>query len=202
MKRFPAWLFIAVVTLLPITAIAIVKWYQNKYTPLPVLAGKAHRIADFRLTSQYNNAVSLKNWEGKIVVANFFFTHCPVICPKMVRNLKKVQGVYINDTEVLFNSFTVDPERDSVGQLRRYADRMNIRGSWLLLTGDKKEIYKLARKSFLVTATDGDGGSQDFIHSDMLVLIDGQKSIRGYYAGTDEKEANRLIGDIEKLKKE
>ena len=181
MKKYGLWLFIAAVTIIPVMLFAVVKWYENKYTKLPVLGGEGHTIANFRLVNQHGGYTSLQDWDNKIVVADFFFTHCPVVCPKMTRSLKKVQEVYINDKEFSISSFSVDPERDSASQLEQYAEKMNIQHDWQLLTGDKKEIYKLARKSFLVTVTDGDGGPQDFIHSELLVLIDKQKRIRGNF---------------------
>ncbi len=199
MTKYSYWLFIALVMIVPVTVFAMVKWYENNYTALPVLGGENHRIADFTLADQHGSIVSLKNWENKIVVADFFFTHCPVICPKMTRSLKKVQAVYNSNTQLQLASFSVDPERDSVRQLKKYAERMDVAGNWLLLTGSKKELYKLARKSFLVTATDGDGGPQDFIHSELLILIDKQKRIRGFYNGTIALEVDELIRDISRL---
>jgi len=196
------WLFVGAVVILPITVFAIVKWYENNYQRLPVLGGNDHIIAGFTMRDQQGNSTGLESWEDKIVVADFFFTHCPTICPKMTRNLKRVQERFINDNIILINSFTVDPERDSVSRLSAYASQFNISGNWKLLTGDKTEIYRLARKSFLITATDGDGGPNDFIHSDKLVLIDKHKRIRGFYGGTSEAEVDQLIRDIQKLKKE
>ncbi|WP_121354406.1 SCO family protein [Flavisolibacter nicotianae] len=201
MKKYSHWLFIAIVVILPVTVYALVKWYQDRYTALPVLLEENHHVTSYALINQQGRSATLKDWDNKIVVANFFFTHCPVVCPKMVRNLKTVQAAYRNDSTLLLVSFSVDPERDSASQLHSYANRMNIAGNWLLLTGNKKEIYKLARQSFRVVATDGDGGPQDFIHSDKLVLLDRQKRIRGYYSGTDEKETERLIRDIGRLQK-
>ena len=202
MKKYSIWLFVAAVVILPLTVFAVVKWFENTYTPLPVLGGENHRIADFRLTNHDNSLASLKNWDGKIVVADFFFTRCPVICPKMTRSLKNVQALYGGDAELVFTSFTVDPEADSVQRLQEYAKKMDIRNNWKLVTGNKKEIYKLARKSFLVTATDGDGGPDDFIHSELLILVDKQKRIRGYYNGTVKAEVDDLALDIARLKKE
>ena len=117
--------------------------------------------------------------------------------------MKLVNEEFKNDNSILLNSFSVDPERDSATQLKTYADRFGIvTAKWDLLTGDKREIYKLARNSFMIVATDGDGGPNDFIHSERLVLIDAQKRIRGYYDGTSDKEVKQLVNDIKKLKHE
>jgi protein SCO1/2 len=201
-------LFVILVFVIPVIAYLTINWYEKKFSDLPVLgpvknAGGQniqHTISEFSLYSQDNRSVTLDEWNDKIVVANFFFTHCPVVCPAMVKQLKKVQDVFIDDPNILITSFSVDPERDSVAQ---FAARMGVLDTnWLLLTGEKKQIYRLARNSFLVVATDGDGGPTDFIHSEKLVLIDRQKRIRGYYQGTNEKEVEQLIIDIKKLKDE
>lgn len=192
----------AALTILPISIFALLKWYRQEYMQLPVKGGETHRIADFALTNQFGEPVTLRNWENKIVVADFFFTHCPVICPKMTKSLKRVQQAYSKEDGLSFNSFSVDPQRDSVGQLQRYAKQMAIHGNWNLLTGDKKLIYSLARESFLLTATKGDGGAEDFIHSELLVLIDRQKRIRGYYNGTVPDQVDRLVNDIARLRTE
>lgn len=163
LKKYSIWVFVAVVVLLPMGVFALVKWYEHSFTKLPVLGPPEHTIADFRLTNQHGTTTSLKDWDDKIVVANLFFTHCPVVCPKMMRNLKTVQQLYGNEKELMLTSFTVDPERDSATQLKRYASKMNIENNWILITGSKKEIYKLARKSLLLVATDGDGGAEDFL---------------------------------------
>jgi protein SCO1/2 len=199
MKKHGYWLFIALVIVAPVTIYAAAKWYQHQFAGLPVLVNREHRVVDFNLVNQHGQSVSAKDCDNKIVVADFFFTHCPVVCPKMTRNLKKVQDVYRNDKNVLIASFSVDPERDSLAQLQQFAQRMKVDGAWHLLTGSKKEIYRLARKSFFLTVTDGDGGPRDFIHSERLVLLDKQGCIRGYYKGTDEAEVSTLIRDIARL---
>jgi protein SCO1/2 len=179
---------------------AVINWYERTVQSLPVLINNEHTIAGFELTNQRGNNSTTEEWKDKIIVANFFFTHCPVICPKMTANLKEVQEVFKGEENLMFISFSVDPERDSVAQLKKFAKRFNLdERNWQLLTGPKKEIYRLARKSFQVVATDGDGGDDDFIHSDQLILIDTKKRIRGYYEGTEEKEAAQLIKDIKKL---
>lgn len=192
------------VFILPATAYALLTLYEKKFEPLPIIGKtKDHPISDFQLTNQNGESKSLVNWENRIVIADFFFTHCPSICPKMTNSLKKIQAAYTHDQHILINSFTVDPERDSAAQLKKYCERFGINNeNWDLLTGNKKDIYKLARNSFMIVATDGDGGPADFIHSEKLVLVDRQKRIRGYYNGTDEKEVNQLIHDIKKLKDE
>jgi protein SCO1/2 len=204
-------LFLIAAIALPFAAYAVLTFYENKFQRLPVygeakkINGKKieHHIADFSFTNQDGKIVTSASWSGKIVVANFFFTRCPSICPKMMVNMKKTEEYFRNDPEILFNSFSVDPENDSVKRLKSHASSFNINtDNWSLLTGNKKEIYKLARNSFLVVATNGDGGPTDFIHSDKLILIDTEKRIRGYYDGTDEKEVNKLINDIKKLKNE
>ena len=202
-RKHSIWLFVAVVVMLPILAFAVVDWYEKNYQQLPIFGSNQHTISDFKMTNQQGRIITNKNWEGKIIVADFFFTHCPSICPKMTRNLKTVQQNFLNDGQVQINSFSVDPERDSVGRLSFYASQFNIKNdNWNLLTGSKKDIYRLARKSFLVVATDGDGGPNDFIHSDRLVLVDTKKRIRGFYDGTNESETGQLIKDIRKLKAE
>jgi protein SCO1/2 len=158
-------------------------------------------LSDFQLLNQKGQTTTTAPWEGKIVVAHYFFTHCPAICPKMIYNLKRVQA-YAPISNLQISSLSVDPERDSVQRLKQFAAQFDIKGDWNLLTGDKKQLYRLARKSFLVVATDGDGGPEDFIHSDKLVLIDQQKRIRGFYDGTDEAATNQLIKDIQRLAKE
>ncbi|HEX6333584.1 MAG TPA: SCO family protein [Flavisolibacter sp.] len=194
------WLFFATVILVPFGIYGVVKWYEHRFTTLPVLYDGA-RIADFRMVNQDGDTITLENWENRIVVADFFFVNCPVVCPKMTRSLKRVQQSLGNDSSVQINSFSVDPFRDSVPKLRRYAEQMDIRRNWNLMTGDKREIYRLARNSFRVVATDGDGGPDDFIHSELLILVDTQKRIRGYYNGTIPAEVDELIRDIARLKK-
>ena len=196
-------LFVFFVLVIPFTAFAVYRFYQDKIQKLPVLGGKDHHIEEFHLIDQQGRTKSTQDWKGHIVVANFFFTHCLIVCPKMMNNLKTVSDHFQNNDKIKINSFSVDPLHDSVAQLQKYILQLGIpTARWDLLTGNKREIYKLARNSFEVVATDGDGGPDDFIHSDKLILIDPQKRIRGYYDGTDKKEISQLIQDIKKIENE
>ena len=199
LKKYSISLIIAVVLITPIMVFAVLHWIENKGRTLPVYSGENSSVSDFMLTNQHGKTVTLHNWKHKIVVAGFFFTHCPVICPKMTRNLKKVQAAFSRRENIQFNLFSVDSERDSVVQLKLFADRFGLSGDWHLLTGDKAVIYRLARKSFSVAANDSDGSKHDFMHSDKLVLLDTQHRIRGYYSGTSDKDILLLINDIKKL---
>lgn len=201
-KTFGPWLFIFLVLLMPSAVFGLVKWIEYRYTPLPVIGNADHRMGAFRLTNQQGQIRSREEWKGKMVVAHLFFTHCPVVCPKLIRSMKTVQQAFGNDPGLLLASFSVDPGRDSSGRLQQYARQMGISGNWQLLTGSKPEIYRLARKSLLLVATDGDGGPADFIHSELLVLLDGEGRIRGLYKGTEPKAVEALLRDINRLKRE
>jgi protein SCO1 len=194
------YFFVIGVIVLPVVAFGIIQWYEWRFQRLPVLGPKNHVVGNFSFKNQLGENLSQDDWKGKIVVANCFFTSCPSICPKMMSVLQKVQSN--TGKNILISSFTVDPERDSVGKLKTYADKHGIKTGWFLITGDKIALYKFARTDLMIDATDGDGGSGDFIHSSRLVLIDPLKQIRGYYAGTDEKDVERLIHDIKKLQNE
>jgi protein SCO1/2 len=200
-RKYTMHLFVVAIVLIPVVVFAIVQWTEQRFQTLPVIGEKGHLVSGFNAADQGGKSRGINDWSGKIVVANFFFTHCPVICPKMVYQLKRVQA-YSEVDNLMIASFTVDPERDTVARLSAYAQKFEIAGNWSLLTGDKKEIYRLARKSFLLVATDGDGGPDDFIHSERLVLVDQEKRIRGFYNGTDENEVNKLVKDIKKLAEE
>src|SRR5687768_11972656 len=140
MKFKSHWLFVSGVVLLPIVLFGIISWYELNYQTLPILGNKNHEIGDFQMTNQHGKTVTEKASKNKIVVVDFFFTHCPTICPKMTKNLKLVQEAFLNDSNILIHSFSVDPERDSVGRLSAYASQFNIHGNWNLLTGNKKDI--------------------------------------------------------------
>lgn len=162
---------------------------------------KYHAIADFSLVNQNGATVTQEDYTDKIYVADFFFTTCPTICPIMTKNMVKVQERILNDNDVLLLSYSVTPQIDSVEQLKRYAlEKGVVDTKWNLVTGDKKQIYKLARKSYLAVKNDGDGGPFDMIHTENFILVDKERHIRGFYDGTNTEEIERLMADIEILK--
>lgn len=164
---------------------------------------KYHKIAPFSLINQNGLNITDNDYSNKIYVADFFFTTCPSICPKMTANMGLIQEDIITDNQVLLLSFSVTPEIDSVAQLKRYAIEKGVVDSkWNLLTGDKKEIYELARKSYLAVKTSGDGGEHDMIHTENFILVDPEQRIRGFYDGTDTTAMDELLSDIRVLQEE
>ena len=162
-----------------------------------------HHIPDFSFIDQDNNVVTQKTTDGKTYVADFFFTNCQSICPIMSKEMMKLRKKLGTDSSVIFISHTVDPETDSLPQLKQYAGAHQAKtGEWHFVTGDKKQLYDMARKGYYVTATEGDGGAEDFVHTQNFVLVDKYRQIRGYYDGTDSTEMEKLLKDIALLKKE
>lgn len=162
-----------------------------------------HKVADFHLINQNGKIITQEDYKGKIYVADFFFTRCQTICPVMTNNIGKLQEVFKNDDDVMFLSHSVTPVIDSVSVLRAYADKKGVIDSkWNITTGDKKHIYKLARKSYFAVLDEGDGGLQDFVHTENFVLVDKKRQIRGFYDGTDTEDMQRLITDIRILQNE
>ena len=163
---------------------------------------KYHTIAPFTMTNQNGQTITEKDYENKVYVADFFFTTCPSICPIMTKNMFSLQEkLKTKYPEVKLLSYSVTPEIDTIEQLKRYAIENKVDDKiWNLVTGDKKEIYTLARKSYLVVQNDGNGGPHDMIHTENFVLIDEENRIRGYYDGTDINEMDRLITEIGMLK--
>ena len=167
-----------------------------------------HKVKSFTLIDQLNNQVTEKIIENKIVVVDFFFVSCRSICPIMTNQLERVHKQYSYNKNVLILSHTVWPEQDSPEILRSYANEHHAKyDTWRFLTGDKKEIYRLARKEYLVAPEINDsnynhGGAADFVHTENIVLLDQKQRIRGFYNGTDSVEITQLIADIAKLKKD
>jgi protein SCO1 len=162
-----------------------------------------HTIQDFTFVNQFNDTVSEKTIENKIFVADFFFATCQSICPKMSSQLVNVQTAFQSDSSVLILSHTVNPIHDTVDVLNGYAQSYKaIKNKWHFLTGNKKEIYDMARFSYLVNALEDDGTAEGFLHSELFILIDTKKRIRGMYDGTDSVAVAKLIADINLLKQE
>lgn len=163
-----------------------------------------HKIRPFSLINQENEKFTEKDIEGKICVADFFFTTCPGICPKMAKSMADIQKVFLNDDEILLLSHSVTPEQDSVSVLKKYAIKKKVNFKrWKLLTGTKKEIYDLGRKYYFVEEDEGiKKGDDIFLHTENFVLIDKQRHIRGIYNGLDPDSMQKLIKDIKLLKTE
>ena len=160
---------------------------------------KYHRISDFSLLNQNGNNVTQEDYKNKIYVADFFFTTCPDICPIMTGNMLYLQE-NLKDTNVMLASFSVTPKIDTVEVLKEYSTLKGVDDSrWNLMTGDKKQIYDLARKSYLVAKAIPDGKNHGMIHTENFVLVDRDKRIRGYYDGTNIEDMNKLLDDIQIL---
>lgn len=164
---------------------------------------KDHKIADFKLINQNGETITQKDYQNKIYIADFFFTRCTNICIAMAYNMSELQEYYKNDDDILFLSHSVTPVMDSVPVLKKYAEEKGvIDGKWNVTTGSKKHIYDLARKSYMAVIEEGDGGEDDFIHTEQFILIDKERRIRGFYDGTDRKDMEKLKEDIVLLKQE
>lgn len=158
---------------------------------------KYHTIADFSFTNQNGETITQKNYEGKIYVADFFFTTCPTICPIMQDNMVEIQKAFKDVSDVMLLSHTVMPHIDSVPVLKKYAiEKGVIDSKWNLVTGDKKDIFYIARKSYLAVKTETEGELYDMVHTENFILVDKKRRVRGFYDGTNKEEINRLIADI------
>ncbi|MHA8053356.1 SCO family protein [Aquirufa sp. OSTEICH-129A] len=187
---------------------------QEKKT-LPILGNKEtiikqgkvdtlyRQIPAFQFLNQDSSWVSDRDYAGKIYVADFFFTSCPTICPKMKTQMLRLYERYANENQLALLSFSIDPDFDQPHVLKAYADRLHIKSpKWNLVTGAKAKIYELGQKSFMVTAQEDKNEAGGFVHSGAFILVDKQKHVRGIYDGTKEQEVNHLIEDIELLLKE
>jgi len=163
---------------------------------------KYHTIANFKLINQNGETITQDSYKDKIYVADFFFTTCQTICPIMTNQMHRIQEEIANDNDVMLLSHSVTPEIDSVAQLKRYAIEKGVNDAkWNLVTGNRKQIYDLARKSYLVVKNDN---SEDYgmVHTENFVLIDKDKQIRGIYNGISPTSVDSLLQDIKRLKKE
>ena len=217
-----ALLALCIAILLPVISYLVLKHFSDDAVVMPrryyedsvttkMVNGKEtsdttwHRVRDITLTNQLGNTVSLDSLHGKVIVADFFFTRCPSICPFLTRNMKRLQdGLKLKDdtkridtTFVQFLSFSVDPERDSAEVLKKYADRYGVNPDvWWLLTGPKKRIYDFALSELKMGLQDGGSADSNFIHSEKMVLLDKDRVVRGYYNGLDTTELARMGNDI------
>ncbi len=159
---------------------------------------KYHTIANFSFVNQNAKIITQKNYEGKIYVADFFFTTCGSICPKMTTNLVEVQKAFLNNPKVMILSHSVLPDVDDVAKLKAYALKNGVNDvkKWNLVTGDKAAIYRMARKSYLAVKQGKADELYDMVHTENFVLVDDKKRVRGFYDGTKKEEIQRLIADI------
>lgn len=216
MKRFLPYILFAVITMIGITIAYFMIDKPRKlkiYNPADINPdlvdsslqnkSKMHRVGSFNLIDQDGNKVTEKEYENKIYVTDFFFVTCPTICPKMATQMNRVYDEFLENKEILILSHTVMPVKDSVPVLKEYATKLGVAANkWKFVTGDKKHIYELARKTYFAAVTEGDGGEDDFIHTENFVLVDKEKRLRGFYDGTSKEDADRLIADIYTLLEE
>lgn len=202
--------FFILIALIPLISYGMFSLYQHYVVGLPYFGpgpsieqqtkGSHYQVPGFNFQNQLGEMTDSTFIQDKVWVADFFFTSCPSICPKMTTHLKEVQSAFQNEPSLRIVSFTVDPDRDNAERLNRYGRQHQIDPKmWSLLTGSKQELYRYGRKALFIAATDGDGGPDDFIHSDRLVLIDKNGHIRGYYDGTSDLDTKLLIADIKTL---
>jgi protein SCO1/2 len=188
----------------PLPVINPIDLEEEMVDPELLRKGYGHTIGDFSFVNQNGLTITQEEVKGKVYVAEYFFTTCGTICPKMNEQMKRVQMAYADNDDVRILSFTVNPEVDTVEQMKQYAEGHGAKdGQWHFLTGTREKLYELARKSFFILKPAeaqnlGDAGS-DFIHTNNFVLVDREKRIRGYYDGTSEKEVSKLIKDMQRL---
>jgi len=193
------------------TAISMPPRYYADSVMNKVVNGKSttdtiwHQVANIRLTNQLGREISLDDLKGKIIIADFFFTRCPTICSTLTRNMKGLQDALklkdprrrINTDFVQFLSFSVDPERDSVAALKKYADKYGINhDSWWMLTGQKKAIYDFALNELKLGLQDGENVDSNFMHTGKFILLDKERVVRGYYDGLDTVSLSKLAEDL------
>lgn len=196
--------FLFLLLVLPVVLIFFLNTGKTHFKPLPIFfpdgiedsssTGGQHVIPDFSLTDQEGKPFTRENLKGKIVIADFIFTRCGTICPKMTSELTRVQQAFKDQPDVILVSHTVDPEYDSTNVLKQYAQEYGATyGKWFMLHGPKDKLYRLARKGYVLPVDDGDGGPEDFVHSEKVVLVDKQGRIRGFYDGTNPLKVDTLM---------
>lgn len=163
-----------------------------------------HTVGNFSFINQEGKTITQKDFENTIYIADFFFVKCPGICKDMAFQMRRVYKAYLINPNVKILSHTVNPEGDSVSVLMEYAKLQGVKdhSKWTMVTGNKAKLYNMARQGYFSTATQGDGGPEDFVHTERFVLVDKQKHIRGFYDGTNENDVNKMMFDIDRLLKE
>lgn len=191
---------------LPSRTASLPFYNDPSFTPLWLEEGSSeledfHQIPAFSLKNQLGESITEQDLDGKIVVADFFFTTCPGICPKMTRNMQLVQKAFETDSDILLVSHSVTPEIDQEDVLNKYANNHGvINGKWHLLTGERELIYQLGRQSYFVEEDLGlPKNDMDFLHTENFVLLDKQRRIRGIYNGLNKRSVQQLITDIKSL---
>jgi protein SCO1 len=206
-------LFFVVIPAAAFLLFSLIKWWENREDQLPYFGtdnsgnyfsshskDNLNPVNGFTFINQQGKVTDSTFVQNKIWVADYFFVTCGTICPEMSTNMKMVQDEFKGENNVRILSFTCNPDKDQPEQLQAYADEYGADESiWHFLTGDKKQLYRFARKSLRIVATEGAGDEGDFIHSQNFVLIDKEGYIRGYYDGTDREHVKQLITDIRKL---
>jgi protein SCO1 len=162
-----------------------------------------HTVPEFSFVDQNGITCTRQRMNNKITIVDYFFTTCGSICPVMKTQMKRVYQEFFQDSEIMFLSHTVDPETDSIAVLHEFANRLGIDyGKWFFVTGEKKQLYEMARKGYLLDAAEGSGDENDFIHTQNFALVDKEFHLRGFYDGTDSADINRLIREIRLLQQE
>jgi protein SCO1/2 len=209
-----AALALAIAILLPLTGYLLVSYYSNRDVQIPPRyfydsvivkdkGGKStydtlwHSVKNLNFTNQLGQHVSLDDLKGKVIVLDFFFTRCPTICPQLGVAMKRLQRSFPNnDSIVQFVSISVDPKHDSVGQLRKWAEKFDVNpDSWWLLTGDRDSIYKFALEELKASVADVNVDTA-FVHTENFFLLDKHRVVRGWYNGLDTVAQKRLVRDI------
>ena len=209
MKKY-LWIII-VIKLATLSAGALseeLPYYQDgAFTPYWLSKGEVdltsfHKIPAFSFTDQSGNAITQSDLDGKVYVAGFFFSTCPGICPTIRSKLIKVQDTFANDENVKIVQHSIRPTTDTTEILQAYANKNGINNQqWYLLTGDKAEIYSLAKTFYFASEDLGNvQKNKDFLHTESLLLIDENKHIRGIYNGLNAASVDYLIQDIKTLR--
>jgi protein SCO1/2 len=219
-SKFQKFLLLAGFILFPAMLLLVFGTMQHHYMELPYFGPKLpydtivdgekvtdtiyHTVPYFSFTDEDGNEFTRDSVEGKIYIVDFFFTHCPTICPRMSQQLRRVQNLLDlkEIDEVMILSHTIDPKNDSVGALKAYAEKLEAGERWKFLLADKEYTYEMAEKGYFLNAMEDENAAGGFLHSKFFMVIDKQKHIRGVYDGTETEDVNRMVEEIKMLLKE